>query len=102
MQRIIILSICLCCALGAFAQSSSGDTSEISYTIPVKYEIGGLRVIGDHYDKNIITSLSGLSLGQKITIPGDDITQAIQALWKQNLFSDVKYFRMRYKEPKSF
>ena len=102
MQRIIILSICLCCALGAFAQSSSGDTSEISYTIPVKYEIGGLRVIGDHYDKNIITSLSGLSLGQKITIPGDDITQAIQALWKQNLFSDVKIFQDEVQGTKIF
>ncbi len=95
MQRIITLCVCLFCALGAFAQTgtSTGDTSEISYVMPAKYEIGGIRVIGDHYDKNIITSLSGLSVGQKITIPGDDITQAIQALWKQNLFSDVKIYQ---------
>ena len=66
--------------MSASAQNtSSGDTSEISYVLPAKYEIGGIKIIGDQYDKNIITSLSGLSIGQKITIPGKDAPKQPQA-----------------------
>lgn len=91
MQRFKILLFCLLWATGALAQGSlNKDSSELSYILPTKYEIGGIKVLGEQYDKNIITSLAGLSIGQKITIPGDDITDAIKNLWKQNLFSDIK------------
>jgi outer membrane protein insertion porin family len=33
--------------------------------------------------------LSGLSKGQTITIPGDDITEASKRYWKHGLFSNV-------------
>jgi outer membrane protein insertion porin family len=34
--------------------------------------------------------LSGLKVGEKITIPGDEVTKAINKLWKHGLFGDIK------------
>lgn len=34
--------------------------------------------------------LSGLSVGQTIVVPGDDITTAVKRYWRHGLFSDVQ------------
>ena len=41
-------------------------------------------------DNNTLISLSGLTVGDKIKIPGEEITKAIETLWKQGLFEDIK------------
>ena len=57
---------------------------------PKKYEIGGIEVSGvKNYEDYVLIGLSGLSVGQTITIPGDEITQAIKRYWKHGLFSNV-------------
>src|SRR5687768_4007344 len=91
MNRILSVILLCFCAFSIQAQSNpEKDTTEVSYIFPTKYEIGGITASGDALDKNIIISLAGLSIGQKINIPGDEITQAIQNLWKQGLFSDIQ------------
>ncbi len=63
----------------------------IDYSFPKTYEISGVLITGtEYYDKSVLQVLSGLGIGQKIKIPGDDITRAITNLWKQKLFDDVK------------
>ena len=58
---------------------------------PKKYEIGGIKVEGvKNYEDYVLIGLSGLSVGQTIAVPGDDITSAIKRYWKHGLFSDVK------------
>lgn len=76
-----------------FAQDTATTTpsSYIDYSFPKTYEIAGIMISGtSFYDKNVLQVLSGLSIGQKIKIPGDDISKAINTLWKQKLFEDVK------------
>ena len=66
------------------------DLNQIDYTNPKTYEIGGIVVSGAKYiDNNILITLTGLSVGDKIDIPGDKITKAIQNLWKQGLFENI-------------
>ncbi len=61
------------------------------YTIEDDYVIGGVSVSGVRYlDINAIVGLSGLRVNQTITIPGDEIKNAVQRLWTQGLFSDVR------------
>ena len=74
-----------------FAQINIGDNlSNISYERPVEYEIGGITVEGiQNLDKNAIVILSGLNIGDKIMIPGEEISKAITKLWAQNLFADI-------------
>jgi outer membrane protein insertion porin family len=67
-------------------------TPEISYSgKPRKYEIAGIEVSGDlNNDPNILANLSGLRVGQEVSVPGDEITNAIKKYWDYGLFSDVK------------
>ena len=58
---------------------------------PKSYEIGGIAVSGvKNYEDYVLIGLSGLSVGQKVQIPGDDITNATKRYWKHGLFSDVR------------
>jgi outer membrane protein insertion porin family len=55
------------------------------------YVIGGLTVKGVKFlDTNALIGISGLRVGQEVTIPGDAVTTAVQKLWQQGLFSDVR------------
>ena len=73
-------------------------TSElnVNYTAPPKkYYIADINVTGVEgtmYEdqKFVLVGFSGLSKGQKIQIPGEDITNALKRFWRQGLFSDVK------------
>ena len=55
------------------------------------YIIGGVTVTGIRFlDTNALIGISGLRIGQEVTIPGDAVTTAVQKLWQQGLFSDVR------------
>ncbi len=71
---------------------SSQETIRVDYlSTPKNYEIAEIKVTGaESYEESIIIGFSDLTVGQKITIPGDDITNVIKRFWKQGLFSDVK------------
>ena len=85
--------LCLSAPSVADAQTSTNDTiysPKVNYTIPRKYEIAGITVSGaDNFDDYVIIGFSGLTVGETIKIPGDEISQAIKRFWKQGLFSDV-------------
>lgn len=66
------------------------ELPEIDYTKPVTYTIGGVTVSGVEYlDHGVIIVLSGLSVGDRIEIPGDRIKNAIEKLWQQGLFENI-------------
>ena len=66
------------------------DLSEIDYSLPREYEIGGITVSGVKYlDPQVLIMISGLQVGETIDVPGDKITNAIRKLWEQGLFEDV-------------
>ncbi len=71
-------------------QVLTGDDIEIDYLNPREYEIGGISVSGaSNIDDNIIISVSRLSVGQVILVPGEAISNAINNLWRQDLFRNV-------------
>ena len=62
----------------------------VDYMNPKLYEIGPIRVLGaDNFDHQAIKLIAGLKQGDKIKIPGDDISNAIRNLWAEELFSDL-------------
>ena len=64
---------------------------EFDYANPVEYEIGGITISGVKYlDNNALITLSGLSIGDKIKIPGEKTAKAIEKLWSQGLFESIK------------
>ena len=58
---------------------------------PTKYEIAGIKVSGvDNYEDYVIIAYSGLTIGQRIDIPGNDLKNAAKRFWRQGLFSKVQ------------
>ncbi len=67
------------------------DLSAIDYANPTEYIIGGITVSGTKFlDHKTLISISGLEVGGKIIVPGEQISTAIKKLWKQGLFADIK------------
>ena len=96
-NRYIYMALLLCvlCVPAAMAQEEAADSLSvpaIEYSYQRKtYEIAGISVTGaDSYEDFVLIGFSGLAVGDKIEVPGDQITKAIKRFWKQGLFSDVK------------
>ena len=53
-------------------------------------EIAGIEVTGmDNYEDYMLVGISGLTIGQEITLPGTEITEAVKRYWRYRLFSSV-------------
>ncbi len=64
--------------------------SVVDYSIPETYQIGGITVNGaNNLNNSTLVAISGLSIGNPIKIPGEEISGAIKKLWKQGLFSNI-------------
>ena len=97
--KVSLIAATMSAAPGAFAQdavpSIVNDTiynPDIIYSpIPKVYEIAGIRVEGiNHVDDYLIIAHSGLSVGEKVEVPGSALTNATKRLWLQGLYSKVK------------
>ena len=64
---------------------------EIDYSrTPRQYYIGRITIDGvKNYDERLLIGLSGLTEGQKIEIPSEEITKAVKRYWRNGLFSNV-------------
>ena len=60
--------------------SAETNVPEIEYSLQRKtYEIAGIEVSGaDSYEDFVLIGFSGLAVGDKIEVPGDQITKAIK------------------------
>lgn len=74
----------------------SSSVSPIDYAKPKDYTLAAIEIECSPYtDKNIVRLLSGLTIGEKIQIPGDKISEAIKGLWKQGLFEDIQIYLVK-------
>ena len=108
MLRILIrfsisLAVVITSVSSAFAQNpdttkpTSIDPNLLNWqnaTRAHEYTIRAIRTSGVFFlDSAIVTSISGLQLGDRILHPGgDEFSKAIQNLWKQKLFSNIEIF----------
>ena len=84
-----LLALMVCCAT-ALAQEKIVNPN-ISYAgSPRSCVIGGIAVHGvEGYEDYMLTGLSGLQVGQRISLPGSEITEAVKRYWRHGLFSKV-------------
>ena len=80
-KRIVLFFIFLGFACGAFAQESDTTQVEVPAEVPVinysstpkRYKIADIKVTGiKNYDDFVLIGFSGLSVGDMVTIPGDN------------------------------
>ena len=88
-NRIVILLAVLTSTAVQMKAQDVIVNPDISYAgTPRLCEIGGLTVKGvEGYEDYVLIGLSGLSVGQQISVPGTEITEAIKRYWKHGLFS---------------
>ncbi len=93
MKRIhLIIYILFCVVFHTMAQLVEREIKPvIDYNrTPRTFHIAGITVDGvQNYDEYLLTGLSGLTIGQPIEIPGDEISQAVKRYWRNGLFSNV-------------
>ena len=71
--------------------SIGDDLSAVDYSNPKTYTVGGITVEGaENLDHNVLVTLSGISVGDRIEVPGEKITKALENLWDQGLFEDIE------------
>jgi outer membrane protein insertion porin family len=57
------------------------------------YNLKKVNVVGKiSYNEQTVVTFAGLEKGQKVTVPGEEISNAIKKLWKLGLFSDVNFY----------
>ncbi|MBI5219009.1 MAG: outer membrane protein assembly factor BamA [Bacteroidia bacterium] len=93
-KRIVLIVSLLLFGINLFSQVTvTSSLPALDYANPKDYEIGGITVSGIKFlDQDVLISLSGIKVGDTISVPGVDIAQAIEKLWKQGLFSDIKIY----------
>lgn len=97
---IIVLYVSFHC-LSVRAQDPEGPAKVISYISPSEYEIAEISISGVRFlDPDILVQISGLVVGDTIAIPGEFITNAIEKLWRQGLFSDVRITKTKVENGK--
>ena len=87
----LLLAALLACIVPAYAQGDEARFT-VDYTMPVRtYTIADIKVTGaETYEDFMLINFSGLSVGQKIQIPGKEISDVVTRFWKQKSFSDVQ------------
>ena len=90
MRKILALWALLVMVTNLHAQEKIINP-DISYAgIPRSFILGGISVSGvEGYEDFVLTSISGLSEGQTVTIPGNEVTDAVKRYWRHGLFSNV-------------
>jgi outer membrane protein insertion porin family len=57
------------------------------------YILKKVNVVGKiTYNEQTVVTFTGLEKGQSITVPGEEISNAIKKLWKLGLFNDVNFY----------
>ncbi len=84
----LVVALLWCTAMHAQMKIVRPD---ISYAgTPRTCKVAGLTVSGiEGYEDYVLIGISGLRIGQEVSVPGNEITDAVKRYWRHGLFSDV-------------
>lgn len=69
------------------------NAQEITLEKGKEYILSGVEVTGKvSFNEQTVITFTGLEIGSKIRIPGEEISLAITKLWKLGLFNDVNFY----------
>ena len=72
-----------------------------AYVKGKEYVINDINVTGiKSFNEQTVITYTGLFVGKKVQIPGEDISKIINKLWKLELFSDINFYITKIVEDK--
>ena len=88
--RTFLIAMLLFPVPGAMAQKTIVKPTILYTNTAHKYTIAGINLSGvDNIEPAVAIGLSGLSVGDVVSVPGDEITNAVKRYWKHGLFEDI-------------
>ncbi|MEC4112869.1 outer membrane protein assembly factor BamA [Myroides pelagicus] len=77
-----------------YANAQAQDSLNIpTYEAPKTYTLGDVKVTGKYnYNPQTVITFTGLSKGQEITVPGEEISDALKKLWNLGFFTDINIY----------
>jgi outer membrane protein insertion porin family len=79
------------------------EADKVDYAKPKELEIAEIKVEGmDFLDPNTLISLTGLKVGDRVNIPGQQISDAIKRLWKHGLVDNVTIYKEKIEAGKIY
>ena len=91
MRSFQLKSMFLGCCLLLLATSAWGQTDE--FVKGKRYTIDSIEVVGlKTYNAKTVISYTGLRKGMVVQVPGEDISNVINKLWKLEFFSDINFY----------
>ena len=98
--KLLFLSLVLILAM---ANPLYAQDNRLEYSRVTEYEIGGIRIEGTQYlDGNALVSLTGLKVGDRVKVPGDDLSNAIKKIWKHGLVADASIYQEKIEDGKIY
>lgn len=95
---MLVLGLLAGLGQSVLAQQAGGGVDE-----PKRYTLGGITVSGARYlDPNTLIGLTGLRVGDAVSIPGEEIGKSIRKLWAQGILGDVSVTIARIEGDKIF
>ena len=96
-KLFIVLGIALCVLQVAEAQVrygvNAGQGVQIDYSNPKVFEIADIKFTGlNVLEERALISFTGIKVGDRIPIPGNEISSAIKKLWKQGIIANVEFW----------
>ena len=93
--------------MSAFAQQRFGINAaegvQIDYTNPKVFEVAEIKYTGlVVLDERAVTSYAGVKVGDRIPIPGREISEAIRKLWGQGIIADVQFWLTKTEGDRAF
>ena len=94
----LLATVCALCTGYVRAQAQTTAPADTIYNpnvlftgIPRTYEIADIKVTGaPNYDDFIVLGYTGLKVGDRIDIPGSELTNAVKRLMRQKLFAQAR------------
>ena len=82
---------------------NAGEGVQIDYSNPKVFEIAEINFTGTNVlSARSLISLTGIKVGDRVPIPGQQISNAIKKLWEQGIIADVQFWLSKTEGDRAF
>lgn len=82
---------------------NAGQGVQIDYTNPKVFEIAEIKFTGTNVlSERALISFTGIKVGDRVPIPGQQISNAIKKLWEQGIIADVQFWLTKTEGDRAF
>ncbi|WP_305981850.1 BamA/OMP85 family outer membrane protein [Roseivirga thermotolerans] len=98
MRKILVATSFLILAMSSALSQvrygvNAGEGVQIDYSNPKVFEVAEIKFTGlNVLDERALVSFAGIKVGDRITIPGRQVSDAIKKLWTQGIIADVQFW----------